>query len=142
VQIVAFNGYLKIQPPEQRAALDALAARLGLTPPVDRETLAESLRAPYAEGVAEIDAQWAPADVHDLVDHIDYAVKLIGIDHVGISSDFGGGGGIVGWADARETPNVTAALLARGYSEEAIRKLWGGNLLRVWREVERISEEL
>jgi microsomal dipeptidase-like Zn-dependent dipeptidase len=122
--------------------LDALAARLGLTTPVDRATLREDLRAAYAAGVAEIDAQWPPADVDDLVDHIDYAVALIGIDHVGISSDFGGGGGIVGWADARATPNVTLELVARGYSEEAIAKLWGGNLLRVWREVERVADDL
>jgi membrane dipeptidase len=81
-------------------------------------------------------------NVQTFIDHIDYAVKLIGIDHVGISSDFGGGGGIVGWADARETPNVTTELIARGYSEEAIRKLWGGNLLRVWRDVERVAEDL
>jgi membrane dipeptidase len=142
VQVVAYGGYLKVQPAEQRASLDALAARLGLTTPVDRATLPEHLRAPYAAGVAEIDARWPPANVQTFIDHIDYAVKLIGIDHVGISSDFGGGGGIVGWADARETPNVTTELIARGYSDDAIRKLWGGNLLRVWREVERVAEEL
>jgi membrane dipeptidase len=77
--------------------------------------------------------------VTDLVDHIDYAVKLIGVEHVGISSDFGGGGGIVGWADASETPNITAELVARGYSERDIDMIWSGNLLRVWREVERIA---
>ena len=142
VQVVAFNGHLKVQPPEQRAALDALAARLGLTPPVDSERLPEDVRAEYSSGVREIDAQWAPADLQDFIDHIDHAVELIGIDHVGISSDFGGGGGVVGWADARETPNVTAELIARGYSEDDIAKLWGGNLLRVWREVERVAEEL
>jgi membrane dipeptidase len=142
VQVVAYGGYLKLQPPEQRAALDALAARLGLTPPVDRDTLPQDLRAPYAAGLAEIDAQWPPAGVKNLVDHIDYAVELVGIDHVGISSDFGGGGGIVGWADARETPNVTQELVARGYSQEDIRKIWGGNLLRVWRDVERVAEDL
>jgi membrane dipeptidase len=142
VQVVAYGGYLKVQPPEHRAALDALAARLGLATPVDRTALPEDLRAAYAAGVAEIDARWPPANVQILVDHIDYAVELIGIDHVGISSDFGGGGGIVGWADARETPNVTHELIARGYGEDAIRKLWGGNLLRVWREVERVAEEL
>jgi membrane dipeptidase len=142
VQVVAYGGYLKVQPAEQRAALDALAARLGLTTPVDRATLPEDLRSIYAAGVTEIDAQWPPANVQTFIDHIDYAVKLVGVDHVGISSDFGGGGGIVGWADARETPNVTNELIARGYSEEAIRKIWSGNLLRVWREVERVAEEL
>ena len=70
------------------------------------------------------------------VDHIDHAVRLIGIDHVGISSDFDGGGGVVGWNDASETLNVTLELVRRGYSEDEIGKLWGGNLLRVLREVE------
>jgi len=79
------------------------------------------------------------ASVADLVDHIDYAVDLIGIDHVGISSDFDGGGGIVGWNDATETPNVTRELVERGYSEADIAKLWGGNLLRVWRRVEAVA---
>lgn len=84
----------------------------------------------------------APASVADLVDHIDYAVRLIGIDHVGIASDFDGGGGIAGWADAAETANVTAELHARGYSAEDIEKIWSGNLLRVWREAERTAARL
>jgi membrane dipeptidase len=75
------------------------------------------------------------------VNHIDYAVRLIGVDHVGISSDFGGGGGVVGWNDAAETANVTTELRARGYADADIAKLWGGNLLRVWREVERVAAE-
>jgi membrane dipeptidase len=77
--------------------------------------------------------------VSDLVDHIDYAVNLIGLEHVGISSDFGGGGGIEGWNDASETPAVTAELVRRGYSANEIQMLWSGNLLRVWREVEAIA---
>lgn len=80
-------------------------------------------------------------DVHvsDLVDHIDYAVKLIGIDHVGISSDFGGGGGIEGWDNAGETLNVTAELVRRGYSEDDIAKLWGGNVLRILAQAEQVA---
>ena len=81
-------------------------------------------------------------NVADFVDHIDYMVKLIGIDHVGISSDFDGGGGIEGWSDASETMNVTAELVQRGYSEEEIGKLWGGNLLRVLDEVQAVAAEL
>jgi membrane dipeptidase len=99
-------------------------------------------RATYEAGLREIDASWPPATVADLVDHIDYAVNLIGIDHVGIASDFDGGGGITGWNDAAETANVTAELAARGYSREEIDKIWSGNLLRVWREVERTAAEL
>jgi membrane dipeptidase len=84
-------------------------------------------------------ATGAPPTVSDLVDHIDYAVALIGIDHVGISSDFDGGGGVVGWNDASETLNVSAELMRRGYSEADIAKLWGENFLRVWREAERLA---
>ncbi|MBD0776278.1 membrane dipeptidase [Maribacter sp. ANRC-HE7] len=85
-----------------------------------------------------------PEDVSvvDFVDHIDYMVDLIGIDHVGISSDFDGGGGIEGWSDASETMNVTAELVKRGYSEEAIAKLWGGNLLRVLDQVQEVAVAL
>ena len=89
----------------------------------------------------EIDRDWAPADVAMFVNHIDYAVELIGIDHVGISSDFDGGGGVAGWNDASETFNVTLELVRRGYDENEVAKLWGGNLLRVLREVERVATE-
>ncbi|MCX2719579.1 dipeptidase [Lentiprolixibacter aurantiacus] len=83
-----------------------------------------------------------PTNVSDFVDHIDYMVKLIGIDHVGISSDFDGGGGIEGWSDASETFNVTLELVKRGYNQEEIAKLWGGNLLRVLDEVEAVAKTL
>ena len=83
-----------------------------------------------------------PANMDDFLDHIDYMVEKIGIDHVGISSDFDGGGGIVGWDDASETMNVTSALRERGYSESEIAKLWGGNLLRVLDEVQEIAAKL
>jgi membrane dipeptidase len=82
------------------------------------------------------------ATVADLVDHIDYAVKLIGLDHVGISSDFDGGGGIEGWDSAAETFNVTLELVRRGYTEPQIEKLWGGNLLRVWSDVEAVAKRI
>ena len=83
----------------------------------------------------------APPEVNvaDFVDHIDYMVNLIGINHVGISSDFDGGGGIKGWSDASETFNVTLELVKRGYTESEIEKLWGGNLLRVLDEVQEYA---
>ena len=83
-----------------------------------------------------------PPNMSDFMNHIDYMVQKIGIDHVGISSDFDGGGGIVGWNDASETMNVTDALRDRGYSDSEIEKLWGGNLLRVLDEVQAISAKL
>lgn len=113
------------------------SAMLNLLPP-DR-------RAEFEKRMAEIDAKYpaaARANVKDLVNHIDYAVKLIGIDHVGISSDFDGGGGIDGWDSAADAFNVTLELVRRGYSEEQIGKLWSGNLLRVWGEVEKVAQKL
>ena len=78
----------------------------------------------------------------DFVDHIDYAVKLIGVDHVGLSSDFDGGGGVDGWNQASETFNVTLELVRRGYTEEQIAQMWSGNLLRVMRQVEKVAAGL
>ena len=83
-----------------------------------------------------------PPNMDDFMDHIDYMIEKIGINHVGISSDFDGGGGIVGWNDASETMNVTSALRERGYSESEIEKLWGGNLLRVLDKVQEIAKEI
>ena len=73
-----------------------------------------------------------PATVAQFVNAIDYAVKKIGVDHVGIASDFNHGGGVAGWQNEGEAPNITVELLRRGYSERDIAKLWGGNFLRVW----------
>jgi membrane dipeptidase len=83
-----------------------------------------------------------PVNVADYVDHIDYLVDKMGIDHVGISSDFDGGGGIEGWNDASETLNVTIELVKRGYTEDQIEQLWSGNLLRVLDEVQEIAKEI
>ncbi|MBK8291600.1 MAG: dipeptidase [Flammeovirgaceae bacterium] len=83
-----------------------------------------------------------PVDVADFIDHIDYLVKKIGLEHVGISSDFDGGGGVHGWNDASETFNVTLELVKRGYTEEQIGKLWSGNLLRVLDEVQAVAKKI
>ena len=109
------------------------------------EVLSPERRAQYDKRLAEIDAKFPAAgraNVKDFVNHIDYAVKLIGIDHVGISSDFDGGGGIDGWNSAADAFNVTLELVRRGYTEEQIGKLWSGNLLRVWGEVEKVAQQL
>jgi membrane dipeptidase len=108
------------------------------------DALSPERRAQYVKRLAEIDGKWPPARpaVKDFVDHIDYLVKLIGIDHVGISSDFDGGGGIEGWNSAADTFNVTLELVRRGYTEEQISKIWSGNLLRVWGDVERVARDI
>ncbi|MEO7361652.1 MAG: dipeptidase, partial [Gemmatimonadaceae bacterium] len=82
------------------------------------------------------------ATVQDFANHIDYAVKLIGIDHVGIASDFDGGGGVDGWNSAAETMNVTRELVKRGYTEPQIAKIWSGNLLRVMEEVQEVAKKI
>lgn len=139
VQIVAFNGYVKVQPPARDSLARALNAEFfpgggGRGGGRGRAALPPDRQAEYDRRLAEIDAKYPPATVADFVNHIDHAVKVAGIDHVGISSDFDGGGGVVGWRDAAETFNVTLELVKRGYTEDDIRKLWGGNLLRVWGE--------
>jgi len=104
-----------------------------------REAL-KNLENPEDEAaLAALKKEHPPVDVADFVDQIDYIKNKIGIDHVGISSDFDGGGGIEGWADASETFNVTLELVRRGYSDEEIAKIWSGNLLRVLEEVAEVA---
>jgi membrane dipeptidase len=142
MHIVALGSFVKDTPPARTSALTALREEFGLGQAMRVQDLDAAQRARYDARMAQIEARWPAATLQDFVDHIDYAVKLIGIDHVGISSDFDGGGGVTGWNDASETFNVTLELVRRGYSEEEIRKLWGGNLLRVWRDTERVAREL
>ena len=80
------------------------------------------------------------ASVADLVDHIDHVIQVIGIDYVGISSDFDGGGGVDGCKDVSEIENITKELVLRGYSRSEIKKIWGGNFMRVFREVTKVAE--
>jgi membrane dipeptidase len=82
------------------------------------------------------------ATVADLVDHIEHAVARIGLDHVGISSDFDGGGAVAGWASAAECGGITDELIRRGYGAREIGLLWSGNFFRVWRQVQRLSRQM
>ena len=158
IQMVAYHGFVKTTAADSSERAAALAeARKPYDLP-DPNKLSQRARAQaalkalpadqrknYQQKLAEIDDKLPgdpPATVKDFVDHIDYAVKLIGIDHVGISSDFDGGGGVTGWNDASETLNVTTELVHRGYSEDQIAKLWGGNLLRVMDDVQRTARDL
>jgi len=140
MQTVALGSFVK-NPPEKRAAMDALLAEFGISSMGGISELSEEKRDELTAKRAELDEEWPPATVEDFVDHIDHAVEIMGVDHVGISSDFDGGGGIEGWNDASETFGVTLELVRRGYTEEQIAQVWSGNLLRVWREVERVAQE-
>jgi membrane dipeptidase len=152
VQVVAFASYLNVTPPERAPAITALRNEFRPTTTGNAaaqqaavDSLPPARKAEFDRRMAEIDARYPVpprATVSELVDHIDYVVDLIGIDHVGISSDFDGGGGVDGWNGAAETFNVTRELVRRGYSEEEISKIWSGNLLRVMEQVERVAAEL
>jgi len=139
MQTVALGAFVSASAATRRDAIRSLRLEFGLAPLGELGRLDAAERVAYDRRLVEIDEQSPPATVATFVDHIDHAVELIGVDHVGISSDFDGGGGVIGWNDASETLNVTLELVRRGYLEEEIGKLWGGNLLRVLREVERVA---
>jgi membrane dipeptidase len=161
VQTVAFKSYVNAKKTAAHAAksneiLAALAKQEGLEI-LPRRALADltpeareaynrkfaAINEKAKERIAtEVKATAPPVDVKDFVDHIDYLVKKIGINHVGISSDFDGGGGVDGWNDASETMNVTIELVRRGYSKKQIKKLWGENLLRVLDEVQEVAKKM
>ncbi|CAN5616857.1 dipeptidase [soil metagenome] len=152
VQIVAFASYIRVTPPnpERTAAVAAVREEFGINggggaARAAVQALSDERRAQYEQRMSDVDKRYPlppRANVSDLVDHIEYAVDRIGIDHVGISSDFDGGGGIDGWDDATETINVTLELVQRGYTEEQIGKLWSGNLLRVMEGAARVAREM
>jgi membrane dipeptidase len=142
VQLVALGVYVKTLNEAQNALQEKVRKEMGLETAAARAAMSPETQAEYEK---RLSAMWEiepRANVADFVNHIDHAVKTAGIDHVGIASDFDGGGGIVGWQDASETLNVTRELVKRGYSEEAIAKIWGGNLLRVLSEVEKAASAI
>ena len=139
VQVVAFGALLTDDAALRRREYNNIRGAFGMIPGQQPEELGAEPYEDYIGRMEALDDRYPDATVSDFVDHIDYAVRLIGIDHVGISSDFDGGGGISGWNHAGETLNVTVELIRRGYGEAEIAKLWGGNLLRVLREVESVA---
>jgi membrane dipeptidase len=161
VQAVAFRSYVKKEKSELRATkttelLAELAAKEGFTvlPRADVLKLPEAERTEYGTKLRAVRDKVNPilkerlkdvapdVNVKDFVDHIDYLVKKIGVEHVGISSDFDGGGGVEGWDDASETFNVTLELVRRGYTKKQIEQMWSGNLLRVLDKVQQVAKKL
>jgi membrane dipeptidase len=161
VQTVAFRGYVSKEKSELRAKLSAEILKefaekenFKILERADVLKLPETERAEYGTKLTALRTKFRPeinerlkttapdVNVKDFVNHIDYMVKKIGIDHVGISSDFDGGGGVEGWDDASETFNVTLELVRRGYTKKQIAKLWSGNLLRVLDEVQKVAKQM
>lgn len=133
-QMVAFRSYVADVDPR---ILEGQAALRERHLPAGWQAASEQAIADYQQAVAQLRRDYDDVTLARFIDHVDYAVDLIGIDHVGMASDFDGGGGVQGWDDASETLNVTWELLRRGYSEEQIAALWGGNVLRVLRAAEQ-----
>jgi membrane dipeptidase len=140
IQICFVSSFIKEQPPnpERDAALEALREKYGSR----RNIPDEATRAKAMEEYQEIYEKYSGerTTLQELVDHIDFVIELIGVDHVGIGTDFDGGGGLEGCNDVSEMPNITEELLRRGYSEEDIQKIWGGNIMRVFSRVIEVSE--
>ena len=144
VHIVAFPAYLRSWSAEGPAFQQAVLDPYGLHPGDDPHA---RLDAPTYEKYQRAYRDYGTsitrtASLVDWLDTVDYAVRLIGIDHVGLSSDFNHGGGVIGYANVGDGPHVTRELLKRGYSEEDIGKLWGRNFVRVFKEVERVAARL
>lgn len=131
IAINAFSAYLRARSPATLKAVSDLQQSYGLSKS-GNIALSPEKQAEYDKRYHEIVGKEPKASVSELIDAVDYAVKRIGIDHVALSSDFNHGGGVTGWANVSELPNVTAELKRRGYSSEQIEKLWSGNVLRVW----------
>ena len=142
IQINAFSAYMVPTPriPEREAALAELARSLGIS---GREMTPAQRRA-FVEGRKPIDARWPlpRANMDDFMQHMLHALALVGPDHVGVSGDFDGGGGIEGLEDVTGFPEITRRLIAAGYGQADINKIWGGNALRVLREAEAVRDRL
>ena len=143
VHIVAFAAYLKdtaaLKEDYKRQIFEPLGLQVGKDNP--KEKLDSAGYRKYKDAYRTFSRnEWKYASLDDYLNAVDYAVKLVGIDHVGFSADFNHGGGVRGYSHVGEGPNITAALLKRGYSETDIQKLWGGNFLRVFKEVEKVAQ--
>ena len=146
IQMIPMKGYIKNQPPEYREESNKLREQYGIPGRREMRGMSEEQRKAILPKVEkfqeEIEAKYPSAKLKEYIDHLDHAVKVAGIDHVGIGTDFGGGGGLEGFNSHAECLNVTIELVRRGYSEEDITKIWGGNLLRVMRDVAKVAAEL
>ena len=140
VQLTMLADYLRTAPPNAARDSAMTAMRASITKPISEMTDEE--RAKLRKSFNELNDKYPspPATVEHVADHIDHIVKVAGIDHVGIGCDFDGGGGIEGIFDASEVMNITIELVRRGYTEEQIEKIWGGNLMRVFEEVQAVAK--
>lgn len=131
IQVTPFNAYLQPKPAGYDEKVAALRAHYGLAGGGGDQGVAALDPAKRADFMSEYRALYPRATVKQYVDHIDYIARRVGADHVGVGSDFNHGAGVTGFADEADAPNVTRELVARGYTEADIARIWGGNFLRV-----------
>lgn len=141
IQICFVSSFVRETPPnpEREKALAALEEKYGSYRDIKDEETRNKLRQEYRQIYEKYPA--AEATVYDVIDHVDHVVELVGVDHVGFGTDFDGGGGVEGCNDVSEMPNLTRELIDRGYTEEDIYKIWGGNLLRVFENVTAAAQQ-
>lgn len=141
IQVVAYREFVK-HDPERYAAQEKLEAEIARRAGDAEYDSEKHEYLPSTKlALAELERRHPLATVEHLVDHIQHLAGVVGVEHVGIASDFDGTGGVTGWMDASQTGNVTAALRRRGFSDADIASIWGGNLLRTWDEVERQARQ-
>lgn len=131
IQVTPFTAYLTVKPADYDQRLAALRTAYGLPAGSGDQGVDVLPRERRATFMTAFRALYPRATLAAYVDHIDYIAKRVGVEHVGIGSDFNHGAGITGFKDESEAPNVTEALLARGYTPDQIKLIWGGNFLRV-----------
>ena len=139
IQICILGNYLKTPEPnpEFDEKLKELQDRYG-----SYKDLSDSMKKVVRAEYRAIQKKYEkPATVKDVVDHIDHAVQVMGIDYVGIGTDFDGGGGVEGCRTVADMKNITIEMLRRGYTKAEITKIWGGNIMRVMRRVQEIAEK-
>ena len=136
--VCILSAYIKTTPTNPQADSMRLAIREKYN---NYQDLSDELQKEAGQAWRSINKLYPPvlATVKDVVDHIDHMVDVAGIDHVGIGTDFDGGGGVEGCFDSSELPNITIELVRRGYTEEEIFKIWGGNFLRVMKKNEDLA---
>lgn len=142
IQICFVSSFLREEKPnpERDQALAELRKKFEALGDSEDEGVRDKMYAEYRAVREKYPSE--PAMVEDLVDHLDYVVKLVGVEHAGLGTDFDGGGGVNGCSDVSQMPNITKALISRGYSKEDVRKIWGGNIMRLFRKTLDAARDL
>jgi membrane dipeptidase len=140
IQLVGYSGFIKKDPKRNNTYI---AMKKSIAKAYHVKTFSYKVHEhtpEYEKGMIQLNQTYPLANVKAFVDHIEHVIKIAGIDHVGISSDFDGGGELDGWKDASESENITLELIRRGYNQQEVQKIWSENFLRTWKKVELLKK--